>query len=120
MQFNEYQALALRTAAPMPTQSAHLAHACIGMQTESGEFATEVKRMAYYNKPMTEEMRLHMIEEVGDLLWYVALAAEHLGTSLRSIARENIAKLSLRYPDKFSDLHAEARADKAGLPATLS
>ena len=64
---------------------------------------------------MSEEIHAHIVEEVGDLLWYVALAAEHLGVSLNQIAKKNIEKLQLRFPEKFSGEAALARADKGGL-----
>lgn len=114
MNFNEYQAAALRTA-PAQGQLDGLVHACEGFFTEGGECMTEVKRMHQYGKAMTPEIHQHIVEEVGDLLWYVALAAEHLGVSLHSIAQQNIAKLALRFPDKFSGEAALARADKGGL-----
>lgn len=79
MNFNEYRPLALRTAKMFPSQRENLRHAALGLLTEIGEFATEVKRIAVYGKPMTEEMRLHMIEEIGDAQWYVPLALLALG-----------------------------------------
>lgn len=120
MNFLEYQAEALRTARSMPTQTLDLVHASIGLQTETGEFATEVKRMFAYNKPLTDEMHDHMVEELGDALWYFAIAADALGVSMRAMAERNIAKLRLRYSEKYSDELAEARLDKGGKPAAES
>lgn len=120
MNLNEYQALAIRTAKALPTLSANLAHAALGIATEAGEFTTEVKRMAIYDKPMTEEMRQHMAEELGDLLWYVALAAEHLQIPMAKICRDNIEKLRTRFPEKYTNDAAEARADKGGADARSS
>lgn len=120
MNFHEYQLAALRTARHMPTQTLDLVHAALGIQTEAGEYATEVKRLFAYNKPLTEEMVNHMAEELGDVLWYIAIAAEALGVPMNSLASRNISKLRLRYPETFSTELAEARADKAGLPATES
>lgn len=115
MNFNEYQAAAFRTAPQDQSQLDGLVHACEGFFTEGGECMSEVKRMHQYGKPMTAEIHEHIVEEVGDLLWYVALAAEHLGVSMHQIAQKNIAKLTLRFPDKFSGEAALARADKGGL-----
>jgi len=42
-----------------------------------------------------------MIDELGDILWGVAFAAEVLGVSLSTVAEANIAKLKKRYPDGF-------------------
>lgn len=120
MDFNQYQVLANRTAKPMPDLAADLAHAALGIATEGGEFTTEVKRAAIYGKPITDEMRAHMAEELGDLLWYVALAAEKLGIPMSAMARDNIEKLRKRFPDAYSDAAAEARADKGGLDARSS
>ena len=120
MNFNEYQAAAIRTAKPLPTLAENLAHAALGIATEGGEFTTEVKRAAIYGKQVSDEMRAHMAEELGDLLWYVALAAEHLGVPMHQIARGNIDKLQKRFPEKYSNEAAEARTDKGGLSARAS
>ena len=40
-------------------------------------------------------------EELGDVLWYVALAAEAMGTTVEELMRGNIEKLKRRYPDGF-------------------
>lgn len=114
MNFLEYQAAALRTA-PERTQVEGLVKAFMGIMKEGGEFGSEVYRMKEYNKPMTEEMHKHMCEELGDGLWYVAQACDHLGVSMHQIAQQNISKLAARYPEKYSDAAAEARADKGGL-----
>lgn len=71
MNFNEYLPLALRTAKPLPTPRDDLQHACLGFITEIGEFASEVKRHVIYEKPLSEEMRLHCLEELFDAMWYV-------------------------------------------------
>jgi NTP pyrophosphatase (non-canonical NTP hydrolase) len=120
MNFNEYQALAMRTAKRFGHEATDLTHASLGLATESGEFITEVKRAAIYDKEITDEIRVHMAEELGDLLWYVALAAETLGISMHQMARDNIAKLQLRFPQSYSNEAAEARADKGGLDARQS
>ncbi|MGH7745873.1 MAG: nucleoside triphosphate pyrophosphohydrolase family protein, partial [Candidatus Dormibacteria bacterium] len=118
--FNEYQTLAFRTARIFENINANLIHASLGLATESGEFTSEIKRMAIYGKPFDEKIQIHLVEELGDILWYIALAATHLDISLGTIARMNIEKLQLRFPDAFSPEAAEARADKGGLPHTES
>jgi NTP pyrophosphatase (non-canonical NTP hydrolase) len=119
MHLDEYQKLADRTAKKGVTIF-NLVHAQLGMTTEIGEFATEVKRVAIYEKPLTTEMREHMMEELGDLMWYVALAATALDCDLSHVANMNIDKLKKRFPDKYSNEAAEARADKGGLSARAS
>lgn len=77
-----YQALALRTEKPLPTSVERLAHAALGLITETGEIATEVKRMAIYGKPLDDERRAHIAEEVGDVMWYLAIASDAIGKNI--------------------------------------
>jgi NTP pyrophosphatase (non-canonical NTP hydrolase) len=120
MNFDEYQVAALRTAKYLGDLPTNLTHAALGIATEGGEFTTIVKRAAIYSKPIGVEERLHMAEELGDLLWYIALAAEHISIPLEEIAERNIGKLRERFPTSYSDHAAEARADKGGLSAQES
>lgn len=45
--------------------------------------------------------REHMALELGDVAWYLALAADALGYDLETILRMNIEKLQKRYPNGF-------------------
>jgi NTP pyrophosphatase (non-canonical NTP hydrolase) len=66
-------------------------HAVIGIVTEAGELAEGY---------ITTGDRVNLKEEGGDLMWYIALLAKGLGTDLSDMGLRNIAKLSVRYPDK--------------------
>ena len=120
MNFNEYQHAAVRTAKRFPDPKWELMHAALGLATEGGEFTTEVKRMVIYDQPLTADREAHIREELGDALWYIALACEALGMSMHLVARENIDKLKKRFPETYSNAAAEARADKGGLGARES
>lgn len=109
MSFENYQKLAMRTAKAMPSYNDDLHHAALGMAGEAGEFADAVKKFTVYNKPLDIS---NAIEELGDLLWYIALAANSLATTVEDIARANIVKLKVRYPDKYTDELAVVRLDK--------
>lgn len=110
MSFSEYQALAQRTEKDLPFFTDRLMHAQLGLSSEAGEFADALKRHTIYGKELDRE---NLKEELGDLLWYMALAANALGESLGTIAAANIAKLRDRYPEKYTDADALARKDKA-------
>jgi NTP pyrophosphatase (non-canonical NTP hydrolase) len=107
---NEYAKLADRTAKNFGSDQQDMIHATLGIMSEGGELTTMVKAYAIYGKPFDRE---NAAEELGDLLWYIALAARVVGVSLGEIAQQNIEKLRKRYPDKYSDQAALARADKA-------
>lgn len=100
MDFKTFMPLALRTAKSMPTAYDDFQHAALGLLTESGEFATEVKRITIYGKPTTPEIREHMIEELGDIQWYVPLMMRSLDIAeLPPLNDEQIKSLgaSLQY-----------------------
>lgn len=116
----EYQGRVLLRARKFDLLADNLMHASLGIATEGGEFTTEVKRLKIYDKEMTPEMVFHMLEELGDTLWYIVLAAHHLGSSLDGIMEMNEVKLQKRYPFGYSAAAAEARIDKGGLSAKES
>ena len=76
-----------------------LIHAAMGMQTESSEFTDALKKAIFYGKTLDVP---NLKEELGDLLWYVSIAMDELGTSYeQEMARVN-KKLKARYPEKFT------------------
>jgi hypothetical protein len=79
MRYENYAPLALRTAKPRATPMQDLEHALLGLATEIGEFATEVKRIPIYERVPDTAMRDHMLEELGDIQRYVPLAERALG-----------------------------------------
>jgi len=89
MNLADYHAAAIRTAKWFPSIQENLEHAALGLTTEVGEFATVVKRVTIYGKPMTPEMREHAIEELGDLAWYLPLACHAMGTTLDRVVAES-------------------------------
>jgi NTP pyrophosphatase (non-canonical NTP hydrolase) len=105
---NNYQQLADRTA-KHGDFNFDLMHAALGLTGEAGEFADCIKKHLVYGKELD---RVNAKEELGDLLWFVALAATTLGVDLQTLAEENIEKLSKRYPEKYSDELAGKRLDK--------
>jgi NTP pyrophosphatase (non-canonical NTP hydrolase) len=103
MTLNEYQDLALRTA-PQGTSPYHdLLHGGLGVATEAGELLDVLKKHHAYAKEIDHA---NLREEIGDVLWYLALLARSLGTNLDSIAAINVAKLRKRYPERYNHHHA--------------
>ena len=99
MTFSEYQRLASRTANPdLISQSRRLNYA-IGLG-ESGGIQNAVKKHIFHDHDFAET-RGEILDEAGDLLWYLAMLAEAYGLDLEQIARVNVAKLQSRYPNGF-------------------
>ena len=86
-----------------------LLHAALGMVTEAGEFADDIKKHTFYGKKLDPA---HLEEEMGDMLWYIAVAADALGIDIGKLMYDNIVKLKKRFPDQFTKEHALARKDE--------
>ena len=122
-----YDVLAMRTEAQTSDdQVERLAsqirplHAILGLTTEVGEFADAYKRFVYYGAPLD---RLNAIEELGDILWYVAIAASTLDTTVQECQQANIAKLARRYPERFTDqaaLQRDLSSERAALSGEIA
>lgn len=77
-----------------------LDNAALGLSGESGEFADHVKKFLYHGHELDND---YMTKELGDILWYIALAASTIGVPLEGIMQQNIDKLLKRYPGKGFD-----------------
>lgn len=110
MHMNDYQDQALRTMSDESgaTHDSMLNTAALGLAGEAGEFAEMWKKYLYHGHPIDHD---RMAKEVGDVLWYCAIAARGLGFSLGFIAESNIEKLRHRYPEKFSSIRSINKVD---------
>ena len=98
----DFQALINR----VDVRSIRLLHGAMGLDTESGEIMDSMKRHIIYGSDLNV---VNIREELGDIMWYVALICDELGLTIEQICEDNIAKLRKRYPDKFSRELAENR-----------
>jgi NTP pyrophosphatase (non-canonical NTP hydrolase) len=87
-----------------------LLHAGLGLATEAGEFLDVMKKHVFYGADIDRE---NLIEELGDVMLYIAIAAYALGIDFAEIQSKNLAKLWKRYPEKFTDEHAANRDTSA-------
>lgn len=97
MTLNEYQALAQRTQnSDAAFDKIH--NGTLGLVGEAGEVADLLKKHCHQGHDLPKD---RMIEEAGDVLWYIAELAAGLGVTLEEIAQRNIDKLKARYPHGF-------------------
>ncbi len=80
-------------------------HAALGVLTESIEIL-EALREGMKGKPLD---RVNLVEELGDIEWYMAMFYRALGTTPERVREINIAKLRARYPHKFTEHDAVNR-----------
>ena len=80
-----------------------LLHGAIGAAGESAELLDAIKKSLFYGKPLDKN---HLIEEIGDTLWYLSVALTELNSSFEEAMDKNIAKLRVRYPEQFTKENA--------------
>lgn len=89
-------------------------HMTLGIAGEAGEIVDAVKKWCMYNKDLDRE---NVIEELGDIEFYMEGLRQVVGVSRNEVLLRNMAKLSTgknaRYRDGYSDAAAQERRDKA-------
>ena len=112
MKPNEYISNALNTKSDhYDSESVHpdVVHAAMGCVTEAGELMDVCKRAFFYGKGKAAVDQVNLVEEFGDLLWYVAIGLNALGVDFEQAMEANIKKLAARYPEKFQTQRAHER-----------
>lgn len=117
MKGDEYIEQALQTESqPSDEQlsrvNLRILHALMGLQTETGELTDAVKRHIFYGTPLD---KVNLVEEIGDVFWYIAILLDELKVdvgdkaSIEHAMKVNIEKLRARYPNKFTEYDAVNR-----------
>ena len=95
MDLNEYQKTARRTA--IYPEDHRVVYPALGLASEAGEVAGKIKKVLRDQAGDFARAPLEAIkDELGDVLWYVAVLAGDLGLSLDDIAAANLDKLASR------------------------
>lgn len=90
-----YQDLAVATAIYGEGES--IIYPTLGLASEMGEVAGKVKKVLRDNNgEFSDEKRIEIADELGDVLWYAAALARDLKIPLADIAERNLAKLKDR------------------------
>lgn len=102
MTANDYQRAAMRTASGMNYDQVGgnglLLNGVMGLNGEAGECIDIVKKHIFQGHELDRE---HLIEELGDAAWYLAVSCEAVGVTLGEVMQRNVDKLKKRYPDGF-------------------
>ena len=98
MTLNDYQKAAERTSGNL-TSWDKIRNGCYGMNGEAGECIEILKKVEFQGHEFDPN---RLIDELGDVMWYVAQTATGLGITLEDVAQGNIKKLEKRYPQEFT------------------
>jgi NTP pyrophosphatase (non-canonical NTP hydrolase) len=96
MHFNDYQKEALKTAV-YPVVGRGYVYPALGLAGETGEVLEKVKKVFRDGHgKLSPEARQALIQELGDVLWYLSALSHELGVDLNIVAELNLKKLAGR------------------------
>ena len=108
MTLEEYEAHA-RQAGNYPAEGIGVTYSALALAGEAGELANIVKKAWWASGKATgdetaigelvldSEAARRVIDEAGDVLWYLSAVCKACGVSLEDAAQQNITKLQDRY-----------------------
>ncbi len=97
MTLDEYQQQALTTVLSTGDEFKDLLHWVLGLNGEAGEVAEKIKKIIRdKNSVVSDDDKQELAKEIGDVLWYLAVFADHLDISLSAVAQQNLDKLKSR------------------------
>lgn len=97
MDFSTYQQLASRTMNPALGREETLQHALYMCCAEIGEVHSLFQKK-YQGHDIN---RVHLVKEIGDVLWGLSELCTVFNINMDEVARTNIEKLLERYPNGF-------------------
>jgi len=96
MDFNKYQEESKKTAM-YPNQGNNYIYPILGLTGEAGEVAEKIKKIIRdKGGQVSNEDRLELSKELGDVMWYVAQLATEFNLKMSDIAQGNLDKLRSR------------------------
>ena len=96
MEFNEYQKAANRT---LYGNEQVLTNCALGLAGESGQLIDLIQDYTFKGKDLDKEK---MIDELGDVLWYLSQIAQWADVDFDDVAKANIETLNKRSPNGFT------------------
>ncbi len=90
----EYQEACQKTARMMDDKDKEICFWGLGVAGEAGDVASCIKKEVFHkNKSVRDGIK----ENIGDMMWYVAMICNFYGWSLDEVLSENLEKLKKRY-----------------------
>lgn len=98
MKISEYQEFCAKGILPATLEREPIVGFALGLAGESGEVVDDIKKKYFHGRTIDPD---HTIEELGDVMWYVANIATQLGVTLDEVIERNADKLCVRYPQMY-------------------
>ena len=98
MKISEYQEFCAKGILPATLEREPIVGFALGLAGESGEVIDDIKKKYFHGRTIDPN---HTIEELGDVMWYVANIATQLGVTLDEVIERNADKLRVRYPQMY-------------------
>lgn len=95
---DEYQKIAMSTLYPFKDKARQLEYAVLALCGETGELANTLKKIMYYKD--TSLTGANIIDELSDVLWYIACVADALNIKLSEVATFNANKVLAKQKTK--------------------
>jgi NTP pyrophosphatase (non-canonical NTP hydrolase) len=108
MKASTFQDCVMRTANSGLDNHQALTNVCMGIAGEAGEFVDIIKKALFHGHTLDLAKAKN---ELGDILFYVAWAADALDLNLDDVMEGNVAKLLKRYPNGFNSADSIKRVD---------
>lgn len=87
----------------------NLTNACLGVAGEAGEVVDLVKKVFFHDRPFN---RAELINEMGDVYWYLEYLCAVLEVDREEVMRKNIEKLNRRHPNGWSAQSQNEKRDE--------
>lgn len=97
MNLNDYQTAALKTA--NYPDDFKIIYPLMGLAGEAGEVLNKAKKVIRDQNGdfSSQDTKDKLIDELGDVLWYIAVTAHDLGATFEDVGQRNLDKLKSRH-----------------------
>ncbi len=106
MKIKEYITESAKTCPDLGSDLNNQLHMAVGASTEANELLDAYKKWFAYGKEID---KVNVSEEIFDCFWYLVNLCRMLDINIEKGLETNINKLRARYPEKFTEYHANNR-----------
>ncbi|MBU3934483.1 nucleoside triphosphate pyrophosphohydrolase family protein [Patescibacteria group bacterium] len=102
MNLKEYQEFCKKTAKAFDSPEKEIMTWGLGISGEAGDVAGCIKKTFSHGNDQKTGIR----ENIGDMMWYMAMICNFFDWDLDEMLQENLDKLKKRYPEGFTEKDA--------------